>query len=530
MPAFVTEQFRILNTNNFVSSIDSGTDNYYIFVGLPNPTTTGFGRSSTWDIGDPNVSDPVVPDPTDNIDYLPHYGNTMLYGRKVTPSNVRRCIRKITWTKGVKYDMYRHDYSSTNLSANSNRPRLYDSNYYVINSQFQVYVCIYNGSSGEDPTGNESLDEPSFTDLEPSKAGTSGDGYIWKYLFSVLPSDIIKFDSTEFIPLPNDWDDTSTNAQTIAIRNNADSRLNKNQIKQIYIERSGPTGGYLSGEVDILGDGSGGRAYITANAAGKIESAVVTSGGSGYTYAIVDLGPVRAADTFAVGTQPAKLIPIIPPSFGHGYDLYRELGAEKVFMYARIDDSTKDFPTDTKFAQIGVIKNPLKSISNDRFTDDTFNATDSLKVTLSAGSPSPVIGSKIRQSVPNGEAVGYIASYDSESGVLKYIQDRSLQYSLSSLDQTDYVGISTYGKLLKFEGTNPINADANDFTAFIDTTFNGSELVLTNKIINLDATYTSGVSQPEINKTSGDIIFIDNRALVTRNSRQKEDIKIVLEF
>jgi len=528
MPAFVTEQFRILNTTNFVNSIDNGTDNYYIFVGLPNPTTAGFGRSSTWDIGDPNVTNPVIPDPTDNIDYLPHYANTMLYGRKVTPSNVRRCIRRIPWTKGIKYDMYRHDYSSTNLSPNSNRPRLYDSDYYVINSQYQVYICISNGSTGTDPTGNESLDEPTFTDLEPSKAGTQGDGYIWKYLFSVLPSDIVKFDSTEFIPLPNDWDDTSTNAQVQAIRNNADSRINKNQIKKVFIERSGPSGAYLSGEVDIIGDGSGGRVYITVNESGQIEDATVTSGGSGYTYAIVDLEPLRTTDTFS--SDPAKLIPIIPPSFGHGYDLYRELGAEKVFMYVRMDDSTKDFPTDTKFAQIGVLKNPLKNVSNSNFTDDSFNATYSLKVTLPQGSVSPVIGTKIRQKVPNGEAEAYIASYDSVTGVLKYFQDRSLQYSLSTNDQSDYAGISSSGKLFQFEGSNPINGDANDFVAYIDTSFDGSELQLTDRVVNLGSSFISGVSQPEINKTSGDIIFIDNRALVTRNSRQKEDIKIVLEF
>ena len=60
-----------------------------------------------------------------------------------------------------------------------------------MNSDFKVYVCIDNGSSGINTTGNASLDEPTFTDLEPSKAGTSGDGYQWKYLFTVSPSDII---------------------------------------------------------------------------------------------------------------------------------------------------------------------------------------------------------------------------------------------------------------------------------------------------------------------------------------------------
>ena len=49
-------------------------------------------------------------------------------------------------------------------------------------------------------TGRPSLDEPLFTDLEPRSAGASGDGYIWKYLFTIDPNSIIKFDSTSFIP------------------------------------------------------------------------------------------------------------------------------------------------------------------------------------------------------------------------------------------------------------------------------------------------------------------------------------------
>ena len=50
----------------------------------------------------------------------------------------------------------------------------------------------------------------------------SGDGYIWKYLFTVSPSDIIKFDSTDFIAVPNDW--TTTNDASIqSVRENGDS-------------------------------------------------------------------------------------------------------------------------------------------------------------------------------------------------------------------------------------------------------------------------------------------------------------------
>jgi len=35
---------------------------------------------------------------------------------------------------------------------------------------------------------------------------------------------------------------------------------------------------------------------------------------------------------------------------------------------------------------------------------------------------------------------------------------------------------------------------------------------------------------PEINKGSGELIYLDNRASIARNARQKEDLKIILEF
>jgi len=46
----------------------------------------------------------------------------------------------------------------------------------------------------------------------------------------------------------------------------------------------------------------------------------------------------------------------------------------------------------------------------------------------------------------------------------------------------------------------------------------------------LGVTFSNGLANPEINKNTGDIIYIDNRSLVERDSRQKEDVKIILEF
>ena len=348
MSAIVTDQFRINNASNFLGDVNSSENSYYVFVGLSNPSaevrsTVAFGRNA--DLAKWN-SDTTRKKPIDNFNYSNHVKDTMIFGKKITPDNVRRVIRKVTWTKETRYDMYRHDYSESNLSPNGKTARLYDSDFYVINKDFNVYICINNGSSGTNITGNRSLNEPTLTGLEPFKAiGSNDDGYLWKYLFTVVPSDIIKFDATEYIPLPNNWS-TSTDAQIQSVRDSGDSDINNNQIKTIYVDKKGSgyqnagTGGQ---EFNIVGDGSGGKAIVEVGTDTKISDVKISVGGKGYTYGLVDLSDIQP-------TSPnAKLIPIIPPSKGHGSNLYKELGADRILVYARFDDSTKDFPIDTKF-------------------------------------------------------------------------------------------------------------------------------------------------------------------------------------
>jgi len=519
MSALVTDQFRILNTKNFIDSVQDSSNSYYVFVGLSNPTSVGFGRSSTWDTTPPN--------PTDNLDYLNHYESTLLFGKKITSANIRRAVRRINWSRGTKYEMYRQDYSASNPSPISGSMRLYDANYYVVNSEYKVYICIDNGSSGINTTGNASQDEPTFTDLEPSKAGESGDGYLWKYLYTISPSDIIKFDSIEYITVPNNWE-SSTDSQISAIRQNGDSTLNDNQIKKVYIANTGQGYALQDGQsCNIVGDGTGGKVVVNVDSSGRITDTTVTSGGKNYTYALVDLGTNLSPTTYS------ELIPIIPPSKGHGFDIYKELGTDKVLIYARFDDSTKDFPIDAKFAQVGIVKNPTvydsSGITTTLYSENEFSGVFAIKL---SGTPTGTIsvGDKIKQSVTDGIAVGYVASYDADTKVIKYYQDRSLYFNYASGDHTDYIGLSTTGKVLEFNSTNQITKVGGEFIANVDSNFTGITTTISNKIVNLGVQFTNGLSNPEINKKSGEIIYIDNRPTVTRNSRQKEDVKIILEF
>ena len=517
MSAIVTDQFRILNASNFVDSIESNS--YYITLGLANPVAAGYGRTSDWNTNPPS--------PTDNLSYAGHTGDTVLFGKKITSANVRRIVRRIDWTAGTKYEIYRDDYSVQNRAPITNAARLYDANYYVMNEDYRVYICIENGSSGTNPKGNVSQDQPTFTDLEPSRAGDSGDGYIWKYLFTISPSDIIKFDSTDYITVPNNWD-TSSDAQIRAIRESGDSTVNENQIKTVYIDDAG--GSYANGlgqEMNIIGDGTGGKVRVDVEG-GKITNTVVVSGGKNYSYALVDLGSINSNTT----STPAHLIPVIPPSRGHGHDIYKELGTDRVLVYARFDDSTKDFPVDTSFAQVSIVKNPTAVGTSNTFTDNNFNGLSAFKFNNITGTPK--VGEKIEQTVQNGtaKAFGYVASFDTETKVLKYFTDRSLFYNQTTKDQQDYTGISTNGRPYAFESSsNLISGQTSSFTGAIDTAFAG---IATNptgvKQINLGVSFTAGMAVPEINKGSGEVIYLDNRASIARNARQKEDIKVILEF
>lgn len=88
----------------------------------------------------------------------------------------------------------------------------------------------------------------------PRSAGTSGDGYIWKYLYTITPSDIVKFDTSNFIPVPKNWE---TNDEDSAVRNNA---ATSGQLKIVTIKNRGVgigTANTTYTRVPIKGDGSG---------------------------------------------------------------------------------------------------------------------------------------------------------------------------------------------------------------------------------------------------------------------------------
>ena len=337
--------------------------------------------------------------------------------------DIKRMTRKVSWSTGVTYDMYRHDITRDNLSRPSNSTNIYSANYFVVNSDFKVYICLQNGTDPENPNGKPSLDEPTFTDLEPRSAGVSGDGYVWKYLYTISPSDIIKFDSLSYIPVPNDWESTS-DASISAVRDNASV---SGQIKIATIVNRGvsigpPNTTYT--RVPIRGNGSGAEATIVVNNSSQVESITISNGGSGYTFGTVDL----VAGGVPIGTTTPIFNVIIPPRGGHGADIYRELGAFYVLLYSRIENDTQnpDFITGNEIARIGIIENPQQFGSTNTLTLDKASAVYALKLLGLLHNYNIYIRfSDNTNSWCWFYCVGRVVSYDNNTGVLKYWQDKS---------------------------------------------------------------------------------------------------------
>ena len=517
MAAIITDQIRILNAGNFIAGVSNASNAYYSFIGLTNPAD----YQSDWD------SDP--PSPKDNFDQENDYWNTMVALKKINTADARQVVPKRTWTSGTTFDMYRHDYSRSNTAKVSGATNLYSSNYVVLNSDFRVYVCLQNGTDPDNTEGRPSLDEPTFTDLEPRSAGTSGDGYIWKYLYTIKPSEVVRFESTDFMPVPTNW---LTGTENAAVRDNAVD----GGIKIVTVTNKGVglgTANSVYTSVPISGDGSGAQCTIVVDANSQVSSVTVSNQGSGYTYGNVDL----VAGGVPTGTTRPTFDVIIPPQGGHGADIYRELGAFNVLLYSRIEnDSTNpDFITGNQIARVGVVENPQQFGSTTLLSADKASALRALKLVGTGYSTATFSGdSYFTQTVSTGTtAVGRVVSYDQTTGVLKFWQDRSLAgFNTVGTAQTQ----PTYGfDLTEFSsspgtGGSLVISPTTGQDLSIDTTFTGITTVINNRTYYLGQTFASGIANPEVKAHSGSIIYVDNRPSITRSANQKEDIKVILQF
>lgn len=495
MPSLVTDNFRVFAAEQFIESLEEPyRSKIYLFTGRSQDWTTerysGVGSVSEFD----------PPSPYDSFNDMNEVYDDMIAMKRVTSSDVSKVIRRNTWQSGVKYDMYKNDYTPANLSING-QSKLYDCQFYVINSNYQVYKCIFNGESRPTyPNGVTSTVEP--TGNATSIINTA-DGYRWKYMFTINISDYIKFVSSDFIPVKTD------SAVSAAAVNGS--------IDQLLIENRGSgitPGTYYT---PIVGDGTvDAIARIIVPSSGEIDVAELETIGAGYTFGSVVLTESYSSLSDALNrsgtTTPLSgtVTAIISPPGGHGSDPSLELGGYRVMINKSLDflDGSGDIPVDSQFRRYGLVADPQDQNSQD-LVNPTATACYAIKFDSSTTS-NFVPGEIITQSTTG--AKGRVIHWDSVTKVLRYYQNEYI--SATQTGQNQY-------KQVPFSGANAITGDTSQVVLTPDTTANGSFFGIL---------FTNGYAAPEVKKNSGNIIYVENRKAVNRSNDQIEDIKLVVEF
>jgi hypothetical protein len=217
-------------------------------------------------------------------------------------------------------------------------------------------------------------------------------------------------------------------------------------------------------------------------------------------------------------------------------------------IYSRLENDTNnpDFIVGNSLARIGIVQNPEKYESNEKLTDSVVSALGALKLVGPSGNVnlyknvSFTANSEIRQTIGAGlTALGRVISYDPNTGILKYWQDRNLvgfntngtrntspKYGFEMQEFTSYPDEVNGGSFSIIGGSSELLID----TEFGSIANPGISTVLNNRTYNLGQSFIRGVSSPEVKKYSGSIIYVDNRAAITRSPNQKEDIKVILQF
>ena len=186
---------------------------------------------------------------------------------------------------------------------------------------------------------------------------------------------------------------------------------------------------------------------------------------------------------------------------------------------------------------MGVVESPKAYDSDSNLESDKASAVYALK--LAGAGYSGVTydpDDQITQTIGIGStAFGRVVSYDQNTGVLKYWQDRTLAGFNTSGQSFTQNTDPTYGFHLNRFTASPtsdgsFNIIGGSTTLAIQTSFTGLSTVINSRTYYLGQSFTEGVSQPEVKKYSGNIIYVDNRASITRSANQKEDIKVILQF
>jgi hypothetical protein len=430
----------------------------------------------------------------------------MLAAKNVTSSDVSYAVPRRNWANGDTYDMYDDDISSSSTTT-SGASNLYDSTFYFMTSDYRVYKVLDN-NAGAAYSGAE----PTSTSSSPFELG----GYVLKYMYAITTSEAAKYLTSDFIPVSND--STITAAAT-------DGGIESLKITAGTGYTNGTYYAAIYGDGTSAGTSSGGIVRITVSG-GTIQSFGLTAGsdttihagGAAYTFGTVNLASGYTfsdsglSSTSAIGGSGGEIEVVISPKNGHGYSAIKELGGHYVMTATTLTQAENDdITTSNDFRQVGLVVDPTTYGTSTVASSSTARQTYVIKASSVSGTFE--VDEKITQATSG--AVGKVVEYDSTLSLLYYQQERFGDFGTNS----------TTGDHSVFTGTNVITGATSSAT--FTPSANSETITLANN--NTLAT-TSGYANPELQPDSGNIVYLENRKPIQRDSDQTEDIKLIIEF
>ena len=484
MAAIITTPFRVLNAENFKEDVADSNNSIYVAI----------GKSDAWSDSISNSVDTTPTVPADHIDAVNEAYQQIIGMKRIQSGDISHVVPRYDWEDGESY-----------IAWDSDNSNIYNERFYVVTSEFKVYKCLKAGPSGVSV-------QPVHTGVDPVTDNT--DGYTWKYMYTITTADSEKFLTKSYMPvktLPMTVSggsaSTTLNSTNVDYPQQNSQVLSYNSSTAAGIERIEVTAqgsGYTSAPtVVITGDGTGTPAATavlgSGPTAGKVVSVNVTTKGTDFTIADITF-------TGGGGSEAAARAVIAPVS-GHGVDPVKELGAFYIALNSQLENAEGgDLTVGNDFRQISIIKNPFKRATN----------TDS--------------GHTSEQ---NGAVTNTVATASTLKG-LKYLQMASgASFSNFQVDQVISGGTSNAkAYLVEIDTTNErlyyYQNKKTGFKAFTDT---GETITGTNPSGGSASSDSSdAVQNSEFVEGSGQMIFLENRAAISRTSSQIEDIKCIIEF
>ena len=463
MPAIITNAFRTYNADNFIKSLEADTastgdglgNKMYLMIGKATP----WSGASAGQYAESNPSDTSIPTPKDTTSAPFIHYNDMISAKLISSTDVSHVVKRTNWTSGTVYAEHDH-----------NQDDQIDQTFFVMTDQYNVYKCISNyggAASLNKPTGqtNDIINTP--------------DNYRWKFMYEVQQADVLKYVTTDWIPIKHLTANDGT-AQWTVQQAAVDGALE-------HIDVTAGGTGYANTHTGTAQAGSSSTTIKLAAGASATNdiyntmTVYLSSGtGSGQIRTITDYvgGATKAATVATWTTTPdnTSVYEVMPAvTISHG----SELPAPVPVATARVSSVVA-----------GVIKKVVMTATG----AGTSGAYRSGTATIVGGG-----GSGATLELRIGPKGGHGANAKTELAGA-YVM---LNVRLIGTEGGDFTVGDDFRKVILIANPNQLNGSAA--TA---STYNVSEIEV----------------------DSGEQIYVEYRAPINRASDQTEDVKLVVEF